>query len=99
MRVGPQCFIASEALGYHSGIVAMLVGFILNVVFNLTLRLLYQLENKKGDRVLEGKSEEEIEALREKSRVQGFENVTDKENGSKINPTFKLLGVLADLIF
>jgi 3-hydroxymyristoyl/3-hydroxydecanoyl-(acyl carrier protein) dehydratase len=60
----------------------MLVGFILNIVFNLTLRLLYQLENRKRDRALEGKSEYEIEALREESRVQGFENITDKQNVS-----------------
>ncbi|TVY84112.1 putative transporter [Lachnellula suecica] len=78
--VGPQCFKSSEAPSYHSGIVAMLVGFILNIVFNLTLRFLYQLENKRRDRALEGKSEEEIEALREESRAQGFENVTDKQN-------------------
>jgi len=83
---GPQCFKSSEAPGYHSGIIAMLVGFILNIAFNLTLRFLYQLENKKRDRALEGKSEEEIEALREESRVQGFENITDKENVS--NSTF-----------
>lgn len=74
----------------------MLVGFILNIVFNLTLRVLYQLENKKRDRALEGKSEEEIEALREESRVQGFENITDKQNVSKSILTIKLLGVLAD---
>jgi hypothetical protein len=60
----------------------MLIGFILNIVFNLTLRFLYALENKKRDRALEGKSEEEIEALREESRRQGFENVTDKGNVS-----------------
>lgn len=60
----------------------MLVGFILNIVFNLTLRFLYQLENKKRDLALEGKSEEEIEELREESRIQGFENVTDKSNVS-----------------
>ena len=60
----------------------MLVGFILNIVFNMTLRTLYLLENKKRDRALEGKSEEEMEALREESRLQGFENVTDKQNVS-----------------
>lgn len=60
----------------------MLIGFILNIVFNLTLRFLYALENKKRDQALEGKSEEEIEALREESRKQGFENVTDKGNVS-----------------
>lgn len=62
----------------------MLVGFILNIVFNLTLRFLYARENKIRDRALEGKTEEEIEALREESRKQGFENVTDKENVSYI---------------
>lgn len=60
----------------------MLIGFILNIVFNLTLRFLYVLENKKRDRALEGKSEEEIESLRNESRIQGFENVTDKQNVS-----------------
>jgi hypothetical protein len=58
----------------------MLVGFILNVVFNLTLRFLYERENAKRDKALEGKSEEELEARREESRKQGFENVTDKQN-------------------
>lgn len=65
----------------------MLVGFILNIAFNLTLRVLYQMENKKRDRALEGKSEEEIEALKVESRAQGFENVTDKENVSQVPAT------------
>ncbi|KAL3418652.1 putative vitamin H transporter [Phlyctema vagabunda] len=78
--VGPQCFKAKEAPSYHSGIIAMLVGFILNLLFNLLLRFLYARENKKRDVALEGKSEEELESLREQSRVQGFENITDKEN-------------------
>jgi hypothetical protein len=60
----------------------MLVGFILNLVFNLALRFLYGRENAKRDAALEGKSEEEIEALREESRKQGFENITDKRNVS-----------------
>lgn len=64
----------------------MLIGFILNIVFNLTLRFLYALENKKRDQTLEGKSEEEIEALKEESRKQGFENVTDKGNVSLFIP-------------
>ncbi|KAH7039514.1 major facilitator superfamily domain-containing protein [Macrophomina phaseolina] len=77
---GPQCFKASEAPGYRSGIVAMLCGFVLNLVLNLVLRWLYVRENKKRDKLLEGKSEEEIQAMEEESKVQGFENVTDKEN-------------------
>jgi len=60
----------------------MLIGFILNIVFNLTLRTLYALKNSRRDSALEEKSEAEIEALREKSIVQGFENVTDKGNVS-----------------
>lgn len=58
----------------------MLIGFILNIVFNLTLRFLYQLENRKRDKALEGKTQEEIEALKDESRLQGFDNVTDKYN-------------------
>lgn len=80
--IGPQCFKAAEKPSYHSGIIAMLVGFILNLVFNQVLRYLYLIENRKRDKALEGKTEEEVEALREQSRIQGFENVTDKENVS-----------------
>jgi hypothetical protein len=72
----------------------MLVGFILNIVFNLVLRTLYQLENEKRDRALEGKSEEEIEALREESRAQGFENVTDKQNVSWKSESLVLCGMV-----
>jgi len=79
---GPQFFKSTQAPSYHSGIVAMLVGFILNLVLNQVLRYVYMMENKRRDCALEGKSEEEIEALREESKVQGFENVTDKYNVS-----------------
>jgi hypothetical protein len=72
----------------------MLIGFILNIVFNLTLRVLYQLENKKRDKALEGKSQEEIEALKDESRVQGFDNVTDKHNVSSLRGA--LLELFAD---
>ena len=94
-RIGPQCFKANQAPSYHGGIVAMLIGFILNIVFNLTLRVLYQLENKKRDKALEGKSQEEIEALKDESRVQGFDNVTDKHNVSAL---MFGLGLFADPI-
>ena len=59
----------------------------MNLVFNLVLRYLYTVENKKRDRALEGKTEYEIEMLREESRVQGFENVTDKQNVSVHYPS------------
>lgn len=80
--VGPQCFISSEYPAYHSGITAMLVSFILNLVFNQALRFLYVRENKKRDAAIVGKSEAEMRALEEESRVQGFENVTDSRNVS-----------------
>lgn len=77
---GPQCFKAAEAPGYRGGIVAMLCGFCLNLVMNLVLRCLYVRENARRDALLVGKSEGEVGAMEEQSMVQGFENVTDKEN-------------------
>jgi len=61
----------------------MLVGFILNLVLNQVLRYLYVIENKKRDLALAGRSVEEIEVLKEDSRIQGFEDVTDKQNVSE----------------
>ncbi|OJD32040.1 mfs general substrate transporter [Diplodia corticola] len=77
---GPQFFKAAEAPAYKSGIVAMLCGFCLNLVLNLVLRWLYVRENERRDGLLVGKSEGEIAAMEEESRVQGFEDVTDGEN-------------------
>ncbi|KAI3539112.1 major facilitator superfamily transporter [Colletotrichum abscissum] len=77
---GPQFFKSTEAPAYHSGIVAMLCGFILNLVLNQILRFIYVLENKKRDRMLEGKSEEEVKEMQREGEVLGFEDVTDKAN-------------------
>ncbi|TPX16512.1 uncharacterized protein E0L32_003806 [Thyridium curvatum] len=77
---GPQFFKSSQAPSYHSGIVAMLCGFVLNLVLNQVLRLLYVLENRRRDRDLEGKSEEELADMKRESELQGFEDVTDKHN-------------------
>ncbi|KAI1386527.1 MFS general substrate transporter [Hypoxylon trugodes] len=77
---GPQFFKSTEAPAYHSGIVAMLCGFILNLVLNQVLRILHVLENKRRDKGLEGKSEEEIAEMKRQSNLQGFEDVTDKNN-------------------
>jgi hypothetical protein len=60
----------------------MLCLFILNLVLNQLLRGLYAWENRKANRALAGLSEEEIEALKSESRVQGFEDVTDGKNVS-----------------
>ncbi|KAI1339316.1 major facilitator superfamily domain-containing protein [Xylariaceae sp. FL0016] len=78
---GPQFFKHSQAPEYRSGIVAMLCGFILNLVLNQVLRLLYVIENKKRDAALQGKSEEELADMKRESEVQGFEDVTDRNNG------------------
>lgn len=79
---GPQFFKSTEAPAYHGGIVAMLCGFILNLVLNQVLRLLYVIENRKLDTFLKGKSEEELAELRRISEQQGFEDITDRENVS-----------------
>lgn len=60
----------------------MLVAYILNFTFILALRFVYQMDNMKRDLALEGKSQEEIEAIKEESRIQEFENVTDQQNVS-----------------
>ncbi|EFQ25135.1 uncharacterized protein GLRG_00279 [Colletotrichum graminicola M1.001] len=77
---GPQFFKSTEAPAYHDGIVAMLCGFILNLVLNQVLRLIYAAENKRRDRLLEGKSEGEIADMQREGEVLGFEDVTDKAN-------------------
>ncbi|KAG4221955.1 hypothetical protein PC116_g29569 [Phytophthora cactorum] len=62
----------------------MLCGFILNLVLNQALRFLYVLENKKRDKILEGKSEDELNAMERESNLQGFEDVSDKNNVSNL---------------
>lgn len=79
---GPQFFKSSEAPSYRHGIVAMLCGFILNLILNEILRFIYVVENNRRARSLEGKSGEEIAALNQESQVQGFEDYTDKTNVS-----------------
>lgn len=93
---GPQFFKSTQAPSYHSGIVAMLCGFILNLVLNEVLRFVYVRENKKRDKMLEGRSEEDIAYLKRESEIQGFEDVTDHNNvGDSVFPS-RLL-VLAKL--
>jgi hypothetical protein len=79
---GPQFFQSTDSPAYPKGITAMLCGFVLNLVLNQVLRIIYVLENKKRDRSLEGKSEEELVEMRRESDLQGFEDVTDKDNVS-----------------
>ncbi|KAF2807901.1 MFS general substrate transporter [Mytilinidion resinicola] len=77
---GPQFFKNSQKPAYHSGIVAMLCGFVLNLVLNQVLRVLYVRENAKRDKMIEGKGEEELAELQMESNIKGFENTTDSQN-------------------
>ena len=78
--IGPQFFKAAQKPRYESGIQGMLCSFIFNLVLCLLLRFLYVREYKKSDRMLEGKTAEEIAAMKAESNLQGFENVTDGQN-------------------
>lgn len=79
---GPQFFKSSQAPSYHSGIVAMLCGFVLNLVLNQVLRLIYVVKNRNRDKLLEGKTAEDLTEMSRESEVQGFEDVTDMNNVS-----------------
>ncbi|KAJ5988165.1 MFS general substrate transporter [Penicillium waksmanii] len=48
--IGPQTFKDSEAPGYHSAYIAMLVGYIVKLTAIIALYLYMYLENKKRDR-------------------------------------------------
>lgn len=79
---GPQFFKRAEAPAYHSGIIAMLCSFCINLVLNQLLRFIYVRENKRRDRALEGRPEEEVAEMKHEGELRGFEDATDKENVS-----------------
>ncbi|KAK2052346.1 MFS general substrate transporter [Colletotrichum caudatum] len=81
---GPQFFKSTEAPAYRNGVVAMLCSFVLNLVLNQVLRLVYAAENRRRDGLLEGKSEGEIADMQREGEVLGFQDVTDK-----VNPMFR----------
>ncbi|KAK1598897.1 uncharacterized protein LY79DRAFT_505342 [Colletotrichum navitas] len=88
---GPQFFKSTEAPAYRDGIVAMLCGFIVNLVLNQVLRLIYAAENKRRDKLLEGKSEGEIADMQREGEVLGFEDVTDKAKASDTCPVVRVV--------
>jgi hypothetical protein len=67
----------------------MLCSFVFNLFFAQILRLLYVLENRKRDRALAGKSDEELKRMSEESNLMGFENVTDGNNVSRSPYSYK----------
>ncbi|KAI1211012.1 major facilitator superfamily domain-containing protein [Annulohypoxylon truncatum] len=77
---GPQFFKSTEAPAYRNGIKAIFYCFVMNILLNQVLRIIYDLENKRRDRSLEGKSEDEVLATKRSSELQGFKDVTDKDN-------------------
>jgi hypothetical protein len=66
----------------------MLCSFIFNLILAQILRFLYVRENRRRNKMIEGKSEDELARLREESNLMGFENVTDGQNVS----FFSLMG-------
>lgn len=93
---GPQFFKSKDQPEYRGGISAMLAGFVLNLVMNQVLRFLYVRENKRRDQGLEGKSEEELARLQRESEIQGFEDVTDKNNVSQSNCSSEVITGLTE---
>lgn len=77
---GPQFFKSNEAPTYKSGIIAMLCAFCINFALNQILRLIYVRENKRREALLQGRSEQEVADLKRQGELQGFEDVTDKNN-------------------
>ncbi|KAJ5214834.1 major facilitator superfamily domain-containing protein [Penicillium chermesinum] len=59
--IGPQTFKSSEAPGYHSAYIAMLVGYVVKLLCIVSLYLYMYLENKRRDKqaLEEGVSEED----------------------------------------
>lgn len=79
---GPQFFKSAEAPVYHSGIVAMLCGFCINLALNQLLRFIYARENKRRDASLAGLSDDEIADMNRAGELRGFEDATDRDNVS-----------------
>lgn len=75
--IGPQTFIASEAPGYHSAYVAMLVGYSVKLAAVLVLYFHMYTSNKQRDRLAAGmdQSYEEKQAIE-----KGMHDVTELDN-------------------
>lgn len=85
----PLFFRSEEAPVYQGGIAGMLSSFLLTVIFNQLLRYLYLRENRRRERELRGKTDDELAQLVRQSDLQGFEDVTDKANvrtSTKVRP-------------
>ncbi|KAH8816927.1 major facilitator superfamily domain-containing protein [Xylogone sp. PMI_703] len=63
--IGPQTFIASQAPGYHSAYIAMLVGYSIKLVMVIVLYIYMYRENKKRDAAQAARGELSEEEERE----------------------------------
>ncbi|KIW05789.1 uncharacterized protein PV09_03000 [Verruconis gallopava] len=74
--ISPQTFLAKEAPHYTTGIAVSLAAFCINICLFAGLYVIYFIENKKRDRLEEGKvSSDETRDL-----IDAFSDLTDLEN-------------------
>ncbi|KAH8887076.1 allantoate permease [Thozetella sp. PMI_491] len=70
--IGPQTFISSEAPGYHSAYIAMLVGYTVKLVMIVILYIYMYRENKKRDAAGDADDYDAVEA--------GMHDMTELDN-------------------
>ncbi|KAI1628238.1 MFS transporter [Exophiala viscosa] len=77
--IGPQTFKSSEAPGYHSAYIAMLIGYVIKLVAVVVLYIYMYLANKKRDR--EAAAAGVVDADEEKEAIElGMHDVTELDN-------------------
>lgn len=74
--IGPQTFKSSEAPGYHSAYIAMLVGYVVKLAMVVVLYVYMYTANKKRDREAGEVSSEEEKLAIEK----GMQDQTELDN-------------------
>lgn len=78
--IGPQTFRDSEAPGYHSAYVAMLVGYVVKLLSVVALYTYMWCSNRKRDREAAARGPEEEEAMRREAVELGMRDATELEN-------------------
>ncbi|KAK8191106.1 major facilitator superfamily domain-containing protein [Phyllosticta capitalensis] len=78
--IGPQTFRDSEAPGYHSAYVAMLVGYVVKLLSVVALYAYMWCSNRKRDREAAARGPEEEEAMRREAVELGMRDATELEN-------------------
>lgn len=70
--IGPQTFISSEAPGYHSAYIAMLVGYVVKLLSIVVLYIYMWRENKRRDAAGQADEQAAVEA--------GMHDLTEIDN-------------------